>query len=62
AHATQVQPGVAFMAHPRDIERDVWPTEDYHLARSLLSAPGGTETDLFAGLRATVTGGTEGGM
>ncbi|MFE7588992.1 mycothiol conjugate amidase Mca [Kitasatospora sp. NPDC057512] len=60
AHATQVQPGVAFMAHPRDIEREVWPTEDYHLARSLLpeagaaAAAGGIETDLFAGLRAEV--------
>ncbi|MGW1178059.1 mycothiol conjugate amidase Mca [Kitasatospora sp. NPDC002543] len=54
AHATQVQPGVAFMAHPRDIEREVWPTEDYHLARSLVPGPGpgGIETDLFAGLRA----------
>ncbi|MFJ7910895.1 mycothiol conjugate amidase Mca [Kitasatospora sp. NPDC096204] len=61
AHATQVQPGVAFMAHPRDIEREVWPTEDYHLARSLVpeagaaagaARAGGIETDLFAGLRA----------
>ncbi|MFE2723039.1 mycothiol conjugate amidase Mca [Kitasatospora sp. NPDC059327] len=50
AHATQIQPGTGFMAHPRDIEREVWPTEDYHLARSLV----GTtlpESDLFAGLR-----------
>ncbi|MEU1285190.1 mycothiol conjugate amidase Mca [Kitasatospora sp. NPDC005856] len=63
AHATQVQPGVAFMAHPRDIEREVWPTEDYHLARSLVSAAGaasgdgGIETDLFAGLRGEVGAG-----
>ncbi|MFD4658842.1 mycothiol conjugate amidase Mca [Kitasatospora sp. NPDC058444] len=63
AHATQVQPGVAFMAHPRDIEREVWPTEDYHLARSLVPAAGaavgegGIETDLFAGLRAEVGAG-----
>nr|BFD88860.1 mycothiol conjugate amidase Mca [Kitasatospora sp. Xyl93] len=59
AHATQVQPGVAFMAHPRDIEREVWPTEDYHLARSLAPAPGAgeVETDLFAGLRAGVGAG-----
>ncbi|MFD5467238.1 mycothiol conjugate amidase Mca [Kitasatospora sp. NPDC127059] len=60
AHATQVQPDVAFMAHPRDIEREVWPTEDYHLARSFvpsadgLAGAGGVETDLFAGLRAGV--------
>ncbi|MFJ8623924.1 mycothiol conjugate amidase Mca [Kitasatospora sp. NPDC093550] len=64
AHATQVAPGVAFMAHPRDVEREVWPTEDYHLARSLVpgaagalgsggtAGGGGVETDLFAGLRA----------
>lgn len=52
AHATQVEPGVAFMAHPRDIEREVWPTEDYHLARSLVPGAGEwPETDLFAGLR-----------
>ncbi|MFJ6383996.1 mycothiol conjugate amidase Mca [Kitasatospora sp. NPDC092039] len=67
AHATQVQPGVAFMAHPRDIEREVWPTEDYHLARSLVPGPGAApgaaagagevETDLFAGLRAGVGAG-----
>ncbi|MER7578675.1 mycothiol conjugate amidase Mca [Kitasatospora sp. NPDC097691] len=67
AHATQVAPGVAFMAHPRDIEREVWPTEDYHLARSRVptsagatgagraagaAGAGGVESDLFAGLRA----------
>ncbi|MFE4974291.1 mycothiol conjugate amidase Mca [Kitasatospora sp. NPDC056651] len=63
AHATQVQPGVAFMAHPRDVEREVWPTEDYHLARSRLpgagvaAGPGEIETDLFAGLREEVGAG-----
>ncbi|MFJ2581850.1 mycothiol conjugate amidase Mca [Kitasatospora aureofaciens] len=62
AHATQVEPGAAFMAHPRDIEREVWPTEDYHLARCLLPGAGEVpatelyktgpyETDLFSGLR-----------
>ncbi|MEV7022699.1 mycothiol conjugate amidase Mca [Kitasatospora sp. NPDC093558] len=52
AHATQVEPGAAFMAHPRDIEREVWPTEDYHLARSSVPAAAELpETDLFAGLR-----------
>jgi LmbE family N-acetylglucosaminyl deacetylase len=34
AHTTQVTPGEGFMAHPRTIEREVWPTEDYHLART----------------------------
>ncbi|MFE6052716.1 mycothiol conjugate amidase Mca [Kitasatospora sp. NPDC056446] len=72
AHATQVTPGAEFMAHPRDIEREVWPTEDYHLARSL-SAPaggaadrggvdrGGVESDLFAGVRSGVPYGPAGG-
>ncbi|MFF1789043.1 hypothetical protein ACFVX9_21615 [Kitasatospora sp. NPDC058243] len=45
------------MAHPRDIEREVWPTEDYHLARSLVPVEGeGSETDLFAGLRSGEAG------
>ncbi|WP_433243640.1 mycothiol conjugate amidase Mca [Streptosporangium sp. CA-135522] len=50
AHATQIDPEAGFMAHPRSVERQVWPTEDYHLARSLVSTrlP---EDDLFAGLR-----------
>ncbi|TDD71194.1 mycothiol conjugate amidase Mca [Actinomadura darangshiensis] len=50
AHATQIDPNAGFMAHPRDIEREVWPTEDYHLARTHVQTrlP---ETDLFAGLR-----------
>ncbi|MFJ9950164.1 mycothiol conjugate amidase Mca [Kitasatospora sp. NPDC091207] len=50
AHATQIQPGAGFMAHPRDIECEVWPTEDYHLARSLVETTL-PESDLFAGLR-----------
>ncbi|MFJ2778702.1 MULTISPECIES: mycothiol conjugate amidase Mca [unclassified Kitasatospora] len=56
AHATQIESGAGFMAHPRDIEREVWPTEDYHLARSLVASrlP---ETDLFAGLRPGEAGG-----
>ncbi|MBT2207377.1 MULTISPECIES: mycothiol conjugate amidase Mca [Actinomadura] len=49
AHATQIDPGAGFMTHPRDVERDVWPTEDYHLARSHVASPT-PETDLFAGL------------
>ncbi|MFF5209218.1 mycothiol conjugate amidase Mca [Streptosporangium sp. NPDC000396] len=52
AHATQIDPEAGFMAHPREIERQVWPTEDYHLARSLVAAPI-PEEDLFAGLRPT---------
>ncbi|WP_250563380.1 mycothiol conjugate amidase Mca [Sphaerisporangium fuscum] len=50
AHATQIDPGAGFMLHDRDVEREVWPTEDYHLARShvTVTLP---EDDLFAGLR-----------
>ncbi|MDX3194953.1 mycothiol conjugate amidase Mca, partial [Streptomyces sp. MN03-5084-2B] len=31
AHATQVDPAHPFFAHSREIERQVWPHEDYHL-------------------------------
>ncbi|MFD8755241.1 mycothiol conjugate amidase Mca [Kitasatospora sp. NPDC059577] len=54
AHATQVAPGTAFMAHPRDIEREVWPTEDYHLARSLVPVAAGA----VGGATGGATGGT----
>lgn len=50
AHATQVDPHAGFMLHPRDVEREVWPTEDYRLARSHVETPL-PEDDLFAGLR-----------
>ncbi|GAA3428020.1 mycothiol conjugate amidase Mca [Streptosporangium sandarakinum] len=50
AHATQIDPDGGFMLHDRDVEREVWPTEDYRLARSRVEVvlP---EDDLFAGLR-----------
>ena len=50
AHATQVDPDGWFFAIPLDVQRDVWPTEDFELARSLVdsSIP---EDDLFAGIR-----------
>ena len=50
AHATQVDPAGGFMLHDRDVEREVWPTEDYHLARSHVEVTL-PEDDLFAGLR-----------
>ncbi|MGI5324266.1 mycothiol conjugate amidase Mca [Actinomadura nitritigenes] len=50
AHATQIDPHAGFMLHPRDVEREVWPTEDYRLARSHVETPL-PEDDLFAGLR-----------
>ncbi|MEV5322884.1 mycothiol conjugate amidase Mca [Nonomuraea sp. NPDC052634] len=50
AHATQIDPAGGFMLHDRDVEREVWPTEDYHLARSHVEVTL-PEDDLFAGLR-----------
>ncbi len=51
AHRTQVDPAGMWFAMPRDIEREIWPTEDFQLAISRVptSLP---EDDLFAGLRA----------
>ncbi|MBY8884874.1 mycothiol conjugate amidase Mca [Streptomyces sp. PTM05] len=49
AHATQAADDNPFFAHPRDLERAVWPTEDYVLARSRV-AVALPETDLFAGI------------
>ncbi|GAA4680372.1 mycothiol conjugate amidase Mca [Phytohabitans rumicis] len=50
AHATQVDPDGPWFRAPLDVQRKVWPTEDFELARSLVdgSLP---ETDLFAGVR-----------
>ncbi len=50
AHASQIDPDGFFFAVPRDIEADVWPTEEYELALSHVptTLP---EDDLFAGLR-----------
>ena len=55
AHATQVDPTGWFFTIPRDLQREVWPTEDYQLARSLVetSIP---EDDLFAGVRHRAVG------
>ena len=50
AHATQVDPQGQWFAMPRDIEREVWPTEDYELAINNVGASI-PEVDLFNGLR-----------
>jgi mycothiol S-conjugate amidase len=49
AHATQIDPDSWWFATPRELEKKVWPTEDYELARSVVetSLP---EDDLFAGI------------
>ena len=50
AHATQVDPKGWFFRVPLDLQRDVWPTEDFELVRSLVDSTI-PEDDLFAGVR-----------
>ncbi|GIG28577.1 mycothiol conjugate amidase Mca [Cellulomonas marina] len=53
AHATQIDPAGFFFLVPRDVEREVWPTEEFELAEARVptSLP---EDDLFAGVRGVV--------
>ncbi len=52
AHATQVDPKEGFwFPLPRDVAAAVYPFDDYELAYSKVAASGGTEDDLFAGIR-----------
>lgn len=53
AHATQVDPNGHWFACPLEIQRAAWPTEDYHLARSLVDTTL-PETDLFTGVEEKV--------
>jgi mycothiol S-conjugate amidase len=53
AHATQIDPKGWFFMIPHDVQRTVWPWEDYLLVRSLVPAAT-PEDDLFAGVRAVV--------
>ena len=50
AHATQVDPDGPWFSVPMEIQREVWPTEDFELARSLVDTTI-PEDDLFAGVR-----------
>jgi mycothiol S-conjugate amidase len=50
AHRTQVDPEGMWFAVPRDLEREVWPTEDFELAVSHVPSTI-PESDLFAGIR-----------
>ena len=52
AHATQIDPDGPFFHIPLDIQRAVWPTEDFELVESHVETilP---EDDLFAGIRGT---------
>ncbi|GAA0533227.1 mycothiol conjugate amidase Mca [Paractinoplanes ferrugineus] len=49
AHATQVDPDGFWFRIPLELQRKVWPTEDFELARSLVDSPI-PESDLFAGI------------
>ncbi len=49
AHATQIDPTSRWFLVPLEIQREIWPTEDYELVRSLVDAPV-PEDDLFAGI------------
>jgi mycothiol S-conjugate amidase len=54
AHATQVDPNGFWFSCPLDVQRFAWPTEDYHLARSVVDSEL-PEDDLFAGIREMVS-------
>jgi mycothiol S-conjugate amidase len=54
AHATQVDPAGFWFRCPIDVQRSAWPTEDYHLARSVVDTDL-PEDDLFAGVRERVS-------
>jgi mycothiol S-conjugate amidase len=50
AHATQIDPNGWFFTIPLDLQRRVWPTEDFELVRTLVPTQV-PEADLFAGIR-----------
>jgi mycothiol S-conjugate amidase len=54
AHATQIDPNSSWFACPLEVQRAAWPTEDYHLARSLVDTEL-PEDDLFTGVLESVT-------
>ncbi len=53
AHKTQIDPASSWFACPLEVQQAAWPTEDYHLARSLVDTDL-PEDDLFAGIREKV--------
>ncbi|MBB0243983.1 mycothiol conjugate amidase Mca [Streptomyces alkaliphilus] len=50
AHATQIDPDGGWFKVPLEVQQEVWPTEEYELARSRVDTTL-PESDLFAGLR-----------
>lgn len=54
AHATQIDPNSRWFAIPLELQREVWPYEEYELARSLVDTTL-PEDDLFTGINEKVT-------
>jgi mycothiol S-conjugate amidase len=54
AHATQIDPNSRWFAVPLEVQRDVWPFEEYELARSLVDTTL-PEDDLFSGIQEKVS-------
>ncbi|ABL02949.1 mycothiol conjugate amidase Mca [Mycobacterium ulcerans] len=52
AHATQIDPNAEFFAAPLSWQRELWPTEEFELARSRIPI-GLPETELFAGIESS---------
>jgi mycothiol S-conjugate amidase len=50
AHATQIDPNGGWFALPRETQARIWPTEEFHLARSHVPTDL-PEDDLFSGIR-----------
>lgn len=50
AHATQIDPDGGWFRIPMELQKEVWPTEEYELAKSHV-ATSLPEDDLFAGIR-----------
>ncbi|MBM7771881.1 mycothiol S-conjugate amidase [Actinokineospora baliensis] len=53
AHATQIDPNSRWFAVPLDLQREVWPVEEYELVRSLVDSTL-PEDDLFSGIQEKV--------
>jgi mycothiol S-conjugate amidase len=54
AHATQIDPNSRWFFVPLEIQREVWPFEEYELVRSMVDTTL-PEDDLFSGLREKVS-------
>ncbi|MBP2320864.1 mycothiol S-conjugate amidase [Kibdelosporangium banguiense] len=54
AHATQIDPNSRWFVIPLELQREVWPFEEYELARSLVDTTL-PEDDLFDGITEKVT-------